>query len=617
MDFNKFVELRNSRKTMPLHPDHKRDAEACLAVQIHTTGARPSYNTNQGFIIPETYHKKFDNLFKNRLLNRHPNETPSMYEWRKSIYSPVQKEIYEKALTSCGGSILNRNAYSITADDNTTKAIEQNPVDLMSMLAFIWQNPVSYIGVLLEAKEHSKSETNYPEIVCISCEDVVMYDYHSIAFKYEGVLYFLDKEAQYTFVGDGVVINYHNLGRMPFERETNSFLQPYQNWSDQLARNLSDDETMNKNYTHPFVQIVENDCHTCQGSRTVADPNKQFDPTNPNACQMTCPDCFGRGTTSHNPGEFLTISEETLVKAGGVMQDYVKFISPDVAIPEYHLKRWQVFYKLCESSLHIKSVIDGVQSGDAKKEDRKDQYFFYQSVAGYLFGVVRKNIYRISKLVNPNKSKTEVYVQEPKQFDIMSDSDLLNDFATLQSKTDDSQTLAELNYMVNSKLYRDDAVQKRINEIMYLKDPLFGVSGNALKSKLLSGIYDAKDKLTHEKGYMILKQIANELTPEVFTTSEVDEIISKFDNKIYELSPDTVYSDLQINTGGNLKDSVGGLTGMIEIAKAVASGLYDLDAAVALVSDRFGLSEQEARKQLGTPQKIESVAQIDKIAALT
>lgn len=47
---------------------------------------------------------------------------------------------------------------------------------------------------------------------------------------------------------------------------------------------------------------------------------------------------------------------------------------------------------------------------------------------------------------------------------------------------------------------------------------------------------------------------------------------------------------------------------MIEIAKAVASGLYDLDAAVALVASRFGISEQEARRQLGTP-KIEKVAE--------
>lgn len=74
---------------------------------------------------------------------------------------------------------------------------------------------------------------------------------------------------------------------------------------------------------------------------------------------------------------------------------------------------------------------------------------------------------------------------------------------------------------------------------------------------------------------------------------------------------------VQLGGGNALKESVGGLTGMIEIAKAVASGLYDLDAAVSLVSDRFGLTEEEARKQLGTPNISDSQTQIDKVATLT
>jgi hypothetical protein len=73
-----------------------------------------------------------------------------------------------------------------------------------------------------------------------------------------------------------------------------------------------------------------------------------------------------------------------------------------------------------------------------------------------------------------------------------------------------------------------------------------------------------------------------------------------------------------VNGGGNdLKQRVGGLTGMIEIAKAVASGLYDLDAAVALVADRFAISEEEARRQLGSPNIASTADSIEKVAKLT
>jgi hypothetical protein len=69
--------------------------------------------------------------------------------------------------------------------------------------------------------------------------------------------------------------------------------------------------------------------------------------------------------------------------------------------------------------------------------------------------------------------------------------------------------------------------------------------------------------------------------------------------------------------GNDLKQSVGGLTGMIEIAKAVASRLYDLDAAVTLASDRFGISEEQARRQLGTPTITNTDSSIEKVAKLT
>ncbi len=547
MDFNKFLELKNGKKVMPLYPDHKRDIEACRAVQIHTSGARPSFVTTQGaYIVPESYNKKYDDLFKNRLLNRHPNETPSMYEWRKSIFSPVAKEIYNKFENSFIGSVLNRNSFSISADELTMKALENKELKLAEIFTFIVNNPVGYIGTILEAKEHSKSEYNVPEIVCISCEDIIMYDYQSIAFYYEGHIYFIDDKEQYTISKNGeTYVNPHNIGKMTIDREVNSFLQPYQNWSDLLCRNLSDDEAMVKNYSYPFVQIVENDCLPCAGSGRIADPNfnqNDYDPNNPNAGQINCTACNGKGTTSHNPGEFLTISEETLARNGGTMQDLAKFITPDVGIPEYHLKRWKEFYHLCESSLHIKSVIEGVQSGDAKKEDRKDQYYFYQSISNYLFNIVRKNLTQISRIVNLNKSSSEVYVSEPKQFDIMSDSDLLNDFSSLQAKTDDSQTLSELNYMINSKLYKDDKVQLKINEVMYLVDPLFGIAGNALRAKLLSGVYTDKDKVIHEKGYLVLKSMAKEMMPEVFIESEINQLVSIFDERINALVPQGIYN---------------------------------------------------------------------------
>ena len=168
---------------------------------------------------------------------------------------------------------------------------------------------------------------------------------------------------------------------------------------------------------------------------------------------------------------------------------------------------------------------ESVQSGEAKQEDRKDQYYFMQSISNFLFSQVKKALQVVSQYLNPTKPSQPLYVIAPKQFDLMSDSDLVNEFANLQAKTDDSQTLSELSYMVNSKIFRDDKVQKKINEVLYYADVLYGVSGNALRTKLLSGVYSDLDKVIHEKGYKLLVRMSKQMTEDVFIQTETDALI--------------------------------------------------------------------------------------------
>jgi hypothetical protein len=542
MDINQFIAKRQKQNTMPQHPTHSQDVEACNAIQIHTTGARPAYESKRGFITPETYQKKFDTLFQTRLLNRHPNENPSHYNWRLSVYSPVAKEIFDKFMSLCKGSILQPNNYSISADDRTNEYLTSYKLDsvISDMIEFISVNPIGYIGVISKG-EITPNEPTRPTIIMISPENMIMNDGESMAFMHDGKYWFVNNEIQAEVnIKSGVYVEYtHNFGELPIWRYSNSFLQPYQFWSDLLVRNMNDDEAMVKHYSYPKLQIVEQECSTCMGQKLVPDLSQPYDANNP--CTTECNTCHGRGTISWNPGDFLTISEETIMKNGGNMYDLAKFITPDVGIPEYHLKRWQTFYERVENSLFISPTNIGVQSGDAKKEDRKDQYIFLQTVSNFLFEQVRKSVRFISKYLNVTNEDYPIYIVQPKQFDLMSDTDLVNEFAVLQTKTDDSQTLGELNFVVNNKIFRDDSVQLKINEVMYYTDPLFGVSGMALKSKVLSGIYSTQDLTIHEKGYKILLNISRELTEDVFIESDTNVLKAQLLARIDEITPQGVY----------------------------------------------------------------------------
>ena len=228
------------------------------------------------------------------------------------------------------------------------------------------------------------------------------------------------------------------------------------------------------------------------------------------------------------------------------MYDMARYITPDVGIPQYHFDRWQKFYEKCEQSLHLKTQVAEAQSGTAKQEDRKDQYFFLQSISNYVFYNIGKALEICSAYLNIENGvhvKQEVSIVAPKQFDMMSDSDLVREFAALQSATDDSQTLSELNYVVNKKVYRDDKIQSRINDILYLTDPLFGISGRALSSKLISGVYTTEDKIIHEKGYKILTNIAYELGEDSFVAMSTQLLTSRLMERVTALIPQGIYAE--------------------------------------------------------------------------
>jgi hypothetical protein len=117
------------------------------------------------------------------------------------------------------------------------------------------------------------------------------------------------------------------------------------------------------------------------------------------------------------------------------------------------------------------------------------------------------------------------------------------------------------------------------------------------------------NELTKAQKQVILNKFADEKLKEINTKDMLY-------NKIFNVN------ETEAAVGGgkspaDLKYTVGGLTGIIEIVKAVSSGVYDLEAAIQMVMDRFGLTYEQAKAQLGTPQIITNEAQLDKVTKLT
>ena len=72
---------------------------------------------------------------------------------------------------------------------------------------------------------------------------------------------------------------------------------------------------------------------------------------------------------------------------------------------------------------------------------------------------------------------------------------------------------------------------------------------------------------------------------------------------LFEIDAEQSIGDVKrIESQATLKGSVGGVQALLEIQQAVSAGLTDLESAIVIIEEIYGISNELARKMLGTPK---------------
>jgi hypothetical protein len=137
--------------------------------------------------------------------------------------------------------------------------------------------------------------------------------------------------------------------------------------------------------------------------------------------------------------------------------------------------------------------------------------------------------------------------------------------------------------------------------IALVKSPdsaLLGNSGEALKEA--QKIYWKNTNKERSIIEGILTEFYNRINPE-----------NKIEIKVIPLVEDKIDEDSALvekqKAQATLKGSVGGVQALLEIQQAVSSGLADYESAIAIISEIYGISDELARKMLGTPKTTETI----------
>ena len=428
----------------------------------------------------------------------------------------------------------------------------------------------------------------------------------------------------------------HDLGYLPVMKMPGVFFQAKDGYVinksrissmvpslDEAAREYSDLQAEIVQHTHSEKWIYSTqDCTSCNGSGKMSRPEGGF---------VNCTTCSGGGKVVTSPYSNIVI------KPAGVGEQAIPTppagyiqktdVAAMVAIMDKRVDN-HLYKALAAINMEFLANVPLSESGIAKQVDRDELNNFVHSVAEDLVRLMDRIIkmsidYRYMTLVPDKKARKELApeINVPQVFDLLSTSYLMDELEKARKAGLNPVLIKALEIEFASKKFLTDDEVVEFLGCIYQLDP-FGALSSDDKMVISQNDWAMKvDVIISANIQYFVQRAMNE--EEDFDDLEYAmkrEIMVRYAQEVidsYAIGANIISGANGGASAADLKYTVGGLTGMIEIAKAIASGLYDLDAGVALVQDRFGLTEEEARKQLGTPSLITSEAELNKIDTLT
>ena len=615
-----------------------------------------------------------DNVYPADLIDTlRPGENKEVKVYREAIYEPVFSEVFDRVLNALNkiqrsdGYFLKfpeNNLPKIAKDEDLETYLTKNFTASKSLMNWAFQVGLKqYVidanGVVIVWSDEVANLTEFkkPTPYIINSNRIVYsYEGKSVIYKDEhdkNVYYSVDDVAWIKWrkrkQGQGYeeVENIpHVLGVFPgftiggvveeeeeLGREYQSRFQAMLPWLNVATCEFSDLRAEITQHIFSTVWIYQDEeCQSCNGAGYLIKENEKVPCTNSK--------CKG-GQIPKSPYETLRVRPaKTSMGEVPAPTPPMGHVQKQTEIAELQDRRINEmrYRSLAAVNMQFLETQPAAQAGVAKAYDRDETNNTFYGVAVDM-GTIMENIaylcakWRYNKLY-PNDSDIRAMVPKckvPNTFDIIGSQLIIEEIKAVKDSGLNDAVSSEIELEYISKRFPNDVqLQDRMKDAFSL-DPASGKTDEEKGYLVSNSLLSKQDAIisTYIFDFVERAYTENENFNEM-TKQQKQVVMNKYaDEKLKEINAkDTIYNKIfNVNesaaavVGGkspsDLKYTVGGLTGIIEIVKAVSSGVYDLEAAIQMVMDRFGLTYEQAKAQLGTPQIINSEEELNKVTKLT
>lgn len=591
------------------------------------------------------------------LTQRRPNEDPDVQKYRLSIYEPITKGSMNRAIDKLFRIFQNAN-FSIQVSDELNTYLSEHKFDGQFFYSYIQkfvvrrmiEDPNGFL-VWIPVGPGLTDPTVKVDVepLLIMSEQIKYLDHTTITWIAEDEQSMIRENGKnvehgrvyYTLTDTGffrhsqfgnsidkkfdtVIIYQHDMGVCPAivlggdltdDHFFDSYFSAFVPFANEAIRQYSDWTAVMTTSAFPYREETAETCDA-KGCRDGVVYNSDRDEHD------TCSKCKGTGRViSRSPfGVFLREKgNAALGTDSGSNEPMVRFISPAVDIIKYSGEAWETLLKKAEESLHL-NTIDEAQSGTAKTIDREDSFSQLTKISNNLFDeIIFKSLVFIEKYRNVTNPMDPVIVK-PISFSMKTENDLIDELNKLTDKNAPIAFLVESTKDLARKRFSGNKSVSRMVEILVSFDPIYHLNTKDKQMLLASGTIRKEDLLKSLFAYKTLTAMVADNGTE-FLEQPLSVIFAELDRQMAPIiatyipktvidinadsvdtgSEDTELARQRAEAQANLKGTVGGVQGILQIQQSVAQGITKRDAAISLLETIYGFDSETANRLLGDP----------------
>jgi hypothetical protein len=587
---------------------------------------------------------------------RRPAESDEIKHYRKKIFVPITKPVFTKVYNSLMKirksqdwmiSFPNELPAVIAEDESPEKYLMYKMPRNGSITN--WMFGVCFKQYLIDANaavltlptNWEKQDNQYyePYPMIFNSEDVLDYK--------EGLYYLLKEhdEDKYWVIQPDIIQIFevkdyavrevfqmpNTLGYIPVRHLYGMIIENYKDRALYESRISGIVPKMNealREYSDLQAEIVQHihstmwsmqpqQCGRCKGLGEIPKEN---------SAPIKCPSCSGKGLLPLNPFEHLVLPAprpgEPAIPTPPI--GYVQK-QTDIAKLQEERIRQHIYDALSAINMEFLADTPLSQSGVAKQVDREELYSFVHSIAEDVVRIMDEIIYDICAWrysgVTSDIRALLPYIPVPERFDMLSGKVLVDELTSMVNAKVDPAIINAAQIELAGKKFNDSDVKDLV--VLKLKlDPFAGVPEENISLQRTFNAVRQNDLVIHSNINQFVTRAIDEY--DEFANMSYNDQMKVMNEYAEDLNkPRTIVRGVSVQNDSetspqidqkrleaqaSLKGTVGGVQGILEIQRSVSTGITDRDAAIALLVEIYGFTNEQASNIIGNPKPIADIA---------